>query len=121
MITVRVFLKCAAASNRPGSTFDTFVAVDEPAFLRGGAIAIAERRARILGYEPFEVIEVRRIGAPAMSVDDVREKLIELSKAPLGRCLRTIDLHEQQVASSNSSETSNTVPRLNRRRRTSGR
>jgi hypothetical protein len=122
MITVRVFLRCAASANRPGGDFDTFIALPAQAFESGLHLDIAKFRAGVVGHEPpYEVAEVRVIGARPMSVDEMREKLIEGSKAPSRRCLAAIDYHQQQVASSESAAPPTTTSRPDTRRRASGR
>ena len=76
MVTVRVFLECASATNRPGGLYDTFIALPEAAFLRGAHLNIACRRAGILGFSsPYRLIEVRRLDRPTIAVQETCTRL----------------------------------------------
>lgn len=60
MPTVRVFLRCATPTNRPGGMFDTFINVSDKDYERGQHLRIARSRAKVLGYRGrYLVVEVR--------------------------------------------------------------
>jgi hypothetical protein len=92
MISVYVSLECATPTNRPDGHFGTLVAVPELDFLRGAHIKRAMRHASIAGYSgPYRVVYAHCLGAPSMSIDDIRSGLEALAHPRLQRWLSIVD------------------------------
>jgi hypothetical protein len=105
MPVVRVFLRCATPTNRPGGVFDSFLAVSEEALERGEHVEEVMRQARALGFAgPYRVTEVRRLDGPRRSIDEIRAGLAALVNPCRQRWLAIID--EDQART----ETDGTTP-----------
>lgn len=105
MPTVRVFLRCATPTNRTGGLYDTFVNVTPTSFARGAHVAIAEERARLLGYAgPYRATEVRVLSVEPMQTGPAaRAAMVEARRVHMRDRLNAL-LESADSASAASSE-----------------